>query len=174
MYLLYTMSAFFNLLFVRLKPHLRKIIAILTIAIVFGIVYYAYNKIYLPKKQNKLFQDVANAPPTGRTITVMMFHVDWCPHCKRAMPEWNMFSGEYDGKQVNGYKIDCKEYDSTNAEDPKIKRLLDEYKIKQYPTVIAVVPTPDGKEQRVDFEAKVTKNNLETFVISVATENHSI
>jgi thiol-disulfide isomerase/thioredoxin len=174
MYLLYTMSAFLNLIFVRLRPLLIKLIPVIFIAVILGVVYYAYNKIYVPKKQNKKFQDVANANPTGRTITVMMFHVDWCPHCKRALPEWNMFSTEYNGKQVNGYKIECIEYDSTNADDPKIKRLLDEYKIKQYPTVIASVPSADGKDLRVDFEAKVSKKNLETFVVSVATENHNI
>ena len=144
------------------------------IAIIIAIIYYAYSRIYVPKKKDAVFKDVANANPTGRVITVMMCHVDWCPHCKRALPEWNMFSTEYNGKQVNGYKIECRDYDCTNADDPKIAKILDEYKIKQYPTVIAIFPSTDGKELRVDFEAKVLKKNLETFVISVATENNNI
>ena len=168
------MSAFLNLLFMRMKRYNRMIFGVLAVLLVIGVIYYAYTAIYLPKKQNKVFQDVANANPNGRVITIMMFHVDWCPHCKRALPEWNMFSADYNGRQVNGFKIECKEYDATNAEDPKISRLLDEYKIKQYPTVIALVPSPDGKDQRVDFEAKVSKKNLETFTISVATENNNI
>lgn len=168
------MSAFLNLIFIRLKRYYRILVAVAVVAIIAAIVHYAYKRIYLPKKKDAVFKDVANANPTGRVITIMMCHVDWCPHCKRALPEWKMFSTEYNGKLVSGYKIDCKEYDCTNADDPKISKILDEYKIKQYPTVIAIVPSEDGKELRVDFEAKVAKKNLETFVISVATENNNI
>jgi thiol-disulfide isomerase/thioredoxin len=168
------MSAFLNLIFIRLKRHYRVLVVFAIIALVIAVVHYAYKRIYLPKKKDAVFKNVANANTTGRTITIMMCHVDWCPHCKRALPEWKMFSTEYNGKQVSGYQIDCKEYDCTNAEDPKIAKILDEYKVKQYPTVIALVPSEDGKENRVDFEAKVLKKNLETFVMSVATENNNI
>ena len=168
------MSAFLNLIFAKMMRHYRALVGFTVVAIIVAIVYYAYAHIYVPKKKNAAFKDVANANPSGRTITIMMCHVDWCPHCKRALPEWKMFSTEYNGKQVSGYRIECKEYDCTNSEDPTISKILEEYKIKQYPTVIALVPSANGKELRVDFDAKVLKKNLETFVISAATENHNI
>lgn len=164
------MSAFLNLLFAKLKPYYRVFVIIAVLVVISAVVYYAYNYVYLPKQKGAVFKNVANANPTNQAITIMIFHVDWCPHCKRALPEWNMFSTEYNGKQVNGYQFDCKEYDCTNTDDPKIAKLLETHKVKQYPTVIALIPSANG-DMRVDFEAKVSKTNLEQFAISVATEN---
>ena len=87
------------------------------------------------------------------------------------MPEWQMFSNQYNGTPLNGYQIECKHIDCTKSEDPTVKNLVDKYSLKQYPTVIAVVPSSDGKETRVDYEAKVKKEYLDKFVISLTTES---
>lgn len=166
-----TMSVFLNLLYSRFKSYLPFAYAAIALLLVILISSYVYKQIYLPKKEQKKFEDVANANPNGKIITVYMFHVDWCPHCKKAMPEWNMFRDEYNGKQVNGYKISCIDIDCTNASDPKIKVAMDKHDIKQYPTVIALVPGANGTETRVDYDASVKKKNLEKFIISVGTEN---
>lgn len=165
------MSVFLNLLYSRLKLYLPYAYVAIAILLVILITTYAYKHIYLPKKEKAKFQNVANASPNGRTITIYMFHVDWCPHCKKAMPEWQMFRDEYNNKQVNGYQISVLDLDCTNANDPNIKPVMDKYKIKQYPTVIALLPGSDGKETRVDYDASVKKTNLEKFVVSVSTEN---
>ena len=125
----------------------------------------------MPSKEANKFKNVANASATGNAITIFMFHVDWCPHCKKAMPEWQMFRDEYHGKQVNGYQISCIDLDCTNANEPTIKTAMDKYGIKQYPTVLALVPDSNGTEVRVDYDARVKKVNLEKFVISVSTEH---
>jgi len=143
---------------------------VLMVILVVSIAYYVYKNVYLPTKKEKVFRDVANSNPTGRTATFFMFHVDWCPHCKKAMPEWNMFSDQYNNTSLNGYQIDCQSVDCTNSDDPTIKSLVDKYELKQYPTVIAVIPVANGKEVRVDYEAKVKKQYLEQFVTSVTTE----
>lgn len=169
--ILYIMSVFLNLLYSRFKSYLPFVYVAIAILLVVLISTYVYKTVYLPKKEQRKFQDVANASPTGREITVYMFHVDWCPHCKKAMPEWNMFRDQYNGKQVNGYRISCIDLDCTKADDPKIKAAMDKYDIKQYPTVIALVPGANGTETRVDYDASVKSKNLEKFVVSVSTDN---
>lgn len=139
--------------------------------LVVGICYYVYKNLYLPSQKNKPFQNVANSGPNGRTITIFFFHVDWCPHCKKAQPEWQAFSDQYNGKQINGYQIECKDVDCTNDKDPNIKLVVDKYSVKQYPTIIAILPGAGGQEMRVDYDAKVKKDYLVQFATSVAVEN---
>lgn len=165
------MSAFLKLLYSRFRPFFPTIYAIVFAIVAVLASYYAYTYLYLPNQQEKQFKDVANSSPNGRIITIFMFHVDWCPHCKKALPEWQSFSDQYNGKQINGYQIECKNVDCTNDKDVNIKMLVDKYSLKQYPTVIAVIPGANGKELRVDYEAKVKKEYLEKFANSVALEN---
>lgn len=168
------MSALLNLLYFRFKRYFPTIYTALAIVLVVAVCYYVYQYIYLPKKETRVFQDVANASTSGRTITIFMFHVDWCPHCKKALPEWNMFSEQYNGKGSNGYQIECKAVDCTNSDDPEVKGLIDKYSLKQYPTIIATIPGPGGKETRVDYDAKVKKTYLDQFISSLTTENNSM
>jgi thiol-disulfide isomerase/thioredoxin len=166
------MSALLDLLYLRFKKYLPVVYGLLLLFIVVLICYYVYTNVYLPYKKEKVFKDVANSNPTGRTITIFLFHVDWCPHCKKAMPEWQMFSDHYNGTSLNGFQIECREVDCTKSDDPTVKSLVDKYSLKQYPTVIAVVPEKNGKETRVDYEAKVKKQYLDQFVSSLTTEAH--
>ena len=85
-----------------------------------------------------------------------------------------MFSDQYNKTSLNGYQIECKEVDCTNSDDPTIKGLVDKYSLKQYPTVIATIPGPNGKETRVDYEAKVKKPYLDQFVTSLTTESSNM
>ena len=140
------------------------------LALVVGVCYYVYTSIYLPKMQTRKFQDVANASSSNGGITIFMFHVDWCPHCKKALPEWQMFSDQYSGTSLNGYQIECREVDCTNSEDQRTKEMVDKYKLQQYPTIIAIVPGSQGKEVRIDYDAKVKKEYLDKFVTSITTE----
>jgi hypothetical protein len=100
----------------------------------------------------------------------------------KAIPEWNSFVEVYNNKEVNGYMVQCYDIDCTddNGEvtvqfDPisggstgmkptpvKISQLIKKYKIDSYPTIKL---TKDNNV--VDFEAKVTKQNLIQFVSSV-------
>lgn len=168
------MSALIDLLYFRFKKYLPMIYIAVLFAIFVVICYYVYTTVYLPNKKDKVFQDVANSNPVGRVITIFMFHVDWCPHCKKATPEWKMFSDQYNNKSLNGYQIECKDVDCTKSDDPTVKSFISKYNLKQYPTVIAIVPGKNGKETRVDYDAKVKKQYLDQFVISLTTENNDM
>jgi thiol-disulfide isomerase/thioredoxin len=164
----------FTFIYGRIKPYLG-IISILVAVIVIGIlINYAYYSVYLPNKADQVFKDVANSSPNGSTVTVFMFHVDWCPHCKKALPEWNMFHTEYHGKLVNGYKVECVELNCTESKDAKVKDMLEKYKIEYFPTIKGVMEDGNGKEMIVDYDAKVSRINLEKFVLSLANENSGL
>jgi len=161
------MSQLLALLYNRFKPYFPAIYTVAIVAILFAIFYYVYTYVYLPKMDGAKFADVANASPTDKEVTIYMFHVDWCPHCKKALPEWNMFSDEYNGKSVNGCRINCKEIDCTNTDDVQVQAVMDKYGVKQYPTVIAVM---GGTDLRIDYDAKVKKDHLEKFVYSITSK----
>jgi len=160
-----------DLLYFRFKRYLPMIYGAIGFAILVSICYYVYSYIYVPKVIEKPFQDVANANPSGRVISIFLYTVEWCPHCKKAMPEWQMFSDQYNSTSLNGYQIDCRVIDCTNTDDPIVKGLVSKYGVKQYPTVFATMQGVNGKETRVDYEASVKKPYLDKFVTSLTTEN---
>ena len=131
-------------------------VVMMIIGFIIGI-YVLYRVYKLIFKKNKVIEKYGNALETK----VLMFHVDWCPHCKKATPEWNMFKNEYNNKTINSRKISVIDYDLTNSSDPNNKKLIEKYNIEGYPTVIL----DTGKDYK-ELDVKVTKNNLLEFVKS--------
>lgn len=148
----------------KLRPY-KNYILIVCIALVFIIVsIYLYSTFYSSLFNNSIgFNDVANSGENHAIVEVLFFHVDWCPHCVKATPEWESFCREYNGKIINGYSIQCNitGYNCTNDTDLNIKSLMDEYKIQSFPTVILF-----KENKKYDFDAKITRNSLEQFVQS--------
>jgi thiol-disulfide isomerase/thioredoxin len=139
------------------RPYYYYIIAIIIIVIFGYVARYAYNTYYTKTVENK-FADVANANRRNKEADVMFFHVDWCPHCKKALPEWNNFKKQYDDKEINGYIIKCRDIDCTN-ESSDVTSLINTYNIESYPTVKLLKDT-----NTIDFETKITSHTLEQFV----------
>jgi thiol-disulfide isomerase/thioredoxin len=98
---------------------------------------------------------------SNKTATLMLFYVDWCPHCKTAKPEWESLKTEYDGKSINGYTIHFMEYNCTN-ESAEISELMDKYSIEGYPTIKLV-----KDNQIIEYDAKPTKSTMEQFINTV-------
>lgn len=144
-----------------LKPYYFSL-SIVIVIIIFTIAsYYSYIYFFKKEVEDSKFTDVANANNRNKTGDLYFFHVDWCPHCVKAKPEWNKFvpgddeSGE---KMIKGYKINCRSIDCTNDDD-----LASKFKITSYPTIKLVL---DG-EDPIEFESKITKDTLETFVDTI-------
>jgi thiol-disulfide isomerase/thioredoxin len=133
-------------------------ILVITLLAIFGVIsYYVYNNYYTNSIDNK-FADVANANRRTKEAEVMFFHVDWCPHCKKALPEWNNFKKQYNDKEINGYIIKCIDIDCTNDTSDTVS-LMNKFNIESYPTVKL------SKDNNViDFDSKITSNTLEIFV----------
>ena len=143
-----------------LGPYYKYIIG-LTALIIFGYAAnYGYRVYYLNKKANK-FANVPNANRRFKEVSIMFFHVDWCPHCKSALPDWNNFKKQYNNKEMNGYVIKCTDIDCTK-ETSEVQTMMSKYNIESYPTVKM---SKDNKT--IEFESKITLYSLESFVESM-------
>lgn len=142
-----------------IAPYYYLIITIVFITIFVIVGYYAYDK-FATAKTNK-FSDVSNANRRNKEATVLFFHVDWCPHCKKALPEWNTFKSQNDGKEINGYVIKCVDMDCTN-ETSDNTRAINEYKIDSYPTIKML-----KGDKKIEFDSKITSSSLNAFVTTM-------
>ena len=138
------------------KNNYILIIVMMILGFIIGtyVLYRVYKLIF---KKSKVVEKYGNALETK----VLMFHVDWCPHCKKATPEWNLFKSEYNNKSINSRKLTVIDYDLTNSSDPNNKKLIEKYNIEGYPTVIL-----DTGDDYKELDVKVTKDNLVNFVKS--------
>ena len=105
--------------------------------------------------------DVANDPTMSREsgVVVYFFRADWCPHCKKAKPEWNSFASTNDGKVVNGYKVTCIDVDCTDENYAKSNGYINKFGIDSYPTVKLV-----KDDKTIDFESRITTTSLNSFL----------
>jgi thiol-disulfide isomerase/thioredoxin len=140
-----------------IRPYYYYIIGAVVLIIFIYTGVYAYNHFYANKVANK-YANVANANRRNKEVNVLFFHVDWCPHCKKALPEWNSFKQQYDGKELNGYVIKCVDMDCTN-ETSDIARAINTYKIDSYPTIKML-----KNQQTIEFDSKITSSSLDQFV----------
>lgn len=139
-----------------------------TIGIVIGVIlliivaYYTYKHYsdtktsFNANRENGLKDENSN-----KTATMMLFYVDWCPHCKTAKPEWESLKSQYDGKTINGYTINFMEYNCTNETD-EVSNLMDKYKIEGYPTIKLI-----KDNEVIEYDAKPTKSTMEQFLNTV-------
>ena len=134
----------------------RRILVILLITCLFIIAaIFMMKRIIKPKTNDKF---VANAEfrqnSATTTADIYIFHTLWCPHCKTAMPIWNDFKKEMEGKTVNEielvfHEIDC-DKDTATA---------DKFGVKGFPTIKL-----QYGQQIIEYDAKPSKQNLTEFV----------
>ncbi len=148
----------------RIKDLMTWKVAVIVIILV-GLViigYYTYKQ-YVDGKTT-FHANRENIPKdlnSNKTATLMLFYVDWCPHCKTAKPEWETLKSEYDGKSINGYTVNFMEYNCTN-ESAETAQLMDKYSIEGYPTIKLI-----KDNQVIEYDAKPTKSTMEQFLRTV-------
>lgn len=154
------------------RPYSKTILIVFMLLLFVVVGVYLY-RTYVPGAlASKNVKNVANANvrntegATGSssgTLEVMLFNVDWCPHCVKAKPDWIAFVQKYDGKVINGYQVTCvggKEgVNCTNADDPSVKKMVSQYKIQGYPTLKFI-----ENGTTVDFDAKINTENMDNFM----------
>ena len=118
-----------------------------------GIAYYIYKSKKLDP--NKFIANDEYKPDdTKPEIELMLFSVDWCPHCLTTRTVWDSFKLTY--KPVNFIvvysEIDCDKYANK----------ADSYSITEYPTIILVV---DGI--KYIYDAEISNETLELFINTV-------
>ena len=147
-------------------PYKRMILIIflLILFIIAGV--FAYQKYAKPKIDVALTDDIANANRRQKIVNVYYFHTDWCPHCKKADPEWSNFSKKFNETSVNGYVINCINVNCTNDDSTgglnSNKSLIQKFNVEHYPTIKMLF-----NEDIIDFESKVNYENLSSFVNTI-------
>lgn len=149
------MSQFTDLLKKYIRPYYYYIITLLIIIILLLVAYHVLNRY-------NLFEsfDVSNdSNKEGTSCIIYFFHADWCPHCKKALPEWESFKQTNDGKVINGYKINCVDVNCTNEDDANTTQYINKFNVEGYPTIKML---KDSKV--IDFESRITTSSLNSFL----------
>ena len=148
----------------KIKGYTNKIntssIVIFTIIIIFIFIaiYVVVSKLkptFNPNLEN------TNNSSNNPQAELIMFSVDWYPHCKKAKPVWEELKQEYEHKSINGYTVIFTDIDCTN-ESPEIEKMVLKYKIEGYPTIKLL-----KNGQIIEYDAKSTKATLEEFLNTV-------
>lgn len=142
-----------------LQPYKRQLLILLIFIIFVVAAYFSYKWFAKPMIENKETLDMANYNGRVSEARIILFTADWCPHCKKAIPEWESFAETNNGAVVGNYKIVTENVDCTDGENPKIQ----EYSIDGYPTLILII----DEDKRINFDAKITKDNMNGFIQSV-------
>jgi thiol-disulfide isomerase/thioredoxin len=123
--------------------------------------YYYFQNVNTKTAFNANRDDGTSVPNSNKTAEMMLFYVDWCPHCKTAKPAWNDVKGEYENKTINGYKVIFTEINCTE-ETAEVESLMNKYNIEGFPTIKLL---KDG--QVIEYDAKPTKDTLTQFLNTV-------
>lgn len=142
-----------------MKEYLTKNNALLVVGIlmiialgIFGYIHYTKKPTYV---DNKEFTE-SSSSKTKSTIDVYFFHVDWCPHCKKALPVWKQLQNEM--PSINGRRII---YHDVNCETDT--HLADKFEVSGYPTIKMV-----SNKKVVEYDAKPELNTLKQFIRTAA------
>lgn len=58
------------------------------------------------------------------------FHTTWCPHCKKARPEWEKVVKKVEGQTINGVKVITRDVDCDKEDE-----LAGSFGVEGYPTI---------------------------------------
>lgn len=100
----------------NLKMNVENVvIAVLLVVLVVLVGYY----VHLRMKKTENYQD--------KVIVVILYHANWCPHCKNMMPEWNSLVAN----PPQGVQVKTVEESELTEEDRG--------RVQGFPTIVAEV-----------------------------------
>lgn len=146
-----------------ISPYYKYIIRFIALIIFVYAAIYGYKAYFVNKIENK-YANVPNANRRNKEVIIHFFHVDWCPHCKKALPEWDNFKKQYNNKEMNGYIVKCVDTNCTK-ETSQVQHLINKFDIEAYPTIKMV-----KDKNTIEFDSKISTNTLELFVNSMLME----
>ena len=147
-----------------LQPYRKQLLVFLVFIIFVVIGYYGYSWFGKPVVNNQQEMDMANYNGRVSDVKVMFFTADWCPHCKKAKPEWERIKEEYNEHSINGYTVYFRTINCTDENDVEIKDLQNKYTIDGYPTIKLL---KDGEV--ISYDAKPDFETLQKFLQTVLT-----
>ncbi len=95
--------------------------------------------------------------PKGGDVVIVLFYVDWCPHCVSTKPEWNKLVNKMNNQKVNGNNVNVV---ACNAEGSTAeKEFANENNIEGYPTIKLI-----KENDVVDYNGARNVEALEDFI----------
>ena len=86
----------------------KKFLLILIVAFIFIVAaVYTYRKYVIPRLNTQYVsnREFVNEDDVIDTADLYLFYTTWCPHCKKAKPEWERLKTKIGENPVNGVKI---------------------------------------------------------------------
>lgn len=141
--------------FSNMMSNKRLLIILVLSAIFIGVAVYVYMTYVAPKMNPQYIENKEIVEDTGsKSAEIYLFYTEWCPHCKKAKPEWQKFKENYENKTINNYILYFRDVDCEKDE-----KTADEFNIEGYPTIKLV---KDG--QVIEYDAKPEYSTLEEFI----------
>ena len=79
---------------------------------------------------------------TNKQLNIIMIYAPWCGWSKKALPDFDKLIKDYNGKIINGTKVNVIKYDSEVDKD-----MVKKYEVEGYPThILEIVTTTTTKE----------------------------
>lgn len=103
---------------------------------------------YIVQQRNQQVMGPLEGFFSGAGITCKLFAADWCPHCVSFKPDYKRFQDSYNGKSVNGKRVNIKMIDCTGEYEDEDKNL-----VEGYPTVVCNGKVYEGPRSFEGLEA---------------------
>lgn len=146
----------------NIKFDTRLLGIVLAVLSIIATAVYAYVT-YVRPDLNPFYQENSELLASNDSATKMakltMYHVDWCPHCKKAIPIWEDAKEKIKNRVVNNVEVVLDDVNCT-SETPEIKEILARHSIEGYPTIL--LHKPNG--ETAHFDSKPDVNLLSDFV----------
>tara|TARA_Y100000389_G_scaffold130371_1_gene127781 strand:- start:611 stop:1279 length:669 start_codon:yes stop_codon:yes gene_type:complete len=143
-----------KLMFLLKPKNLRKVLILVSVLALL----YVIRQRFLAKEGFESTPDELEQTISGKKALVL-FHAEWCGHCKKLMPEWDKASEEVkamENENVMLVKVECGDpkKDETHAD------AMNKYNIKGYPTIISF----DESGQHSEYNGKRSKSGMLSFL----------
>lgn len=114
-----------------------QLICVFVVALIAVAAYYIYrankNNLLENFESNNLNNLVSKPNPNDNEVVLVLFYVDWCPHCVSTKPEWSNLVNNLNNKEVNGVNV---KVNACNAEGSAAeKEFASENNVQGYPTI---------------------------------------
>ena len=142
-----------KLMFLMKPKNMYKVLILLA---VLGILYFIRQR-YLSKEGFVASAEDFEQEISGQKVLVL-FHANWCGHCKKFMPQWDEMSKEINDSQ-SGFKlikVECG--DASN--NKKHAEIMKKYSIQGYPTILSF----DESGNHSEYEGDRSKDGITQFL----------
>ena len=95
--------------------------------------------------------------PGANEVIIVLFYVDWCPHCVSTKPEWAKLVEKHNNTKVNGKNVKVQACNCEGSEAEK--ETANDNAIQGYPTIKAI-----KNNENVEYSGARNAEAIEAFI----------